>query len=616
MKSKRSFAAAFMAAILFLSCASLMFISGTKPEPQQKEIERGTGYVDRSVRYYKKSLEENNSITCRFYDDMPDVPYVEIRDFYSSFYNGKMSLLDPVKNGLFSFSEENSRSGATIDLEKDVLFSENLSLFCNNPKFSVRNSSGITVIATSPFLKLLTAESDFNGKETTIDFSRWGIDIRSDGEKLFMPLATLSDMFAVPEGLVPCPDGQIVIYNGEKIYYGDSAAFTDTDFARDSDPSILPILTEERSRDLADFTYRELCFNVDNFYGFPLNDNAFSDKIKSDGLDAALDAFYPEIKKAILSQNSSDYIAGLDILFSDCLCDCGHTQFPGGDVLTSTVGKGLYFSAISAKKDQLRPKELPNVSKSSENRAARKKCSEQRNSFFSSPVYNTYGDTAVFTFSSFYVNYDAWQDYYHGRGAFPDEADVVSSLYKYLKIADEDPAVKNFILDMTSNGGGDLEAVNAIFTMLSDGTVRCSDSITGQVLSYRYLMDRNFDRNFDETDSKPLFSDLHFAVLTSRGSFSAANALTAYCKDNGIMVIGEKTGGGACGISFKSTADGLEYMMSSYLVLADRNTDNGIEPDVVLPVNNTDGEKDYSEFYNIERLSMEMNSYYSGANSQ
>ena len=124
------------------------------------------------------------------------------------------------------------------------------------------------------------------------------------------------------------------------------------------------------------------------------------------------------------------------------------------------------------------------------------------------------------------------------------------------------------------------------------------------------------DRNFDETDSKPLFSDLHFAVLTSRGSFSAANALTAYCKDNGIMVIGEKTGGGACGISFKSTADGLEYMMSSYLVLADRNTDNGIEPDVVLPVNNTDGEKDYSEFYNIERLSMEMNSYYSGANSQ
>ena len=105
--------------------------------------------------------------------------------------------------------------------------------------------------------------------------------------------------------------------------------------------------------------------------------------------------------------------------------------------------------------------------------------------------------------------------------------------------------------------------------------------------------------------------------------------------------MGEKSRGGSCAVQRMATADGyLFWISSARFRMTDKNgsnIDGGIEPDVDLVVKNEDGSNktlkmevesaqlfgvgpqtetttiemnDYSEFYNIDRLSEEMNAFY------
>ena len=134
---------------------------------------------------------------------------------------------------------------------------------------------------------------------------------------------------------------------------------------------------------------------------------------------------------------------------------------------------------------------------------------------------------------------------------------------------------------------------------------------------------------------------LRYGVLISKESFSGGNLLPFIMKDNGVLVMGEKSRGGSCAVQRLMTADGLIcWISSSRFRMTDKagsNIDGGVEPDVDLLEKNEDGSNktvkaeidsvqmfsvgpdsdtttiemsDYSEFYNIDRLSEEMNAFY------
>jgi len=86
--------------------------------------------------------------------------------------------------------------------------------------------------------------------------------------------------------------------------------------------------------------------------------------------------------------------------------------------------------------------------------------------------------------------------------------------------------------------------------------------------------------------------------------------LPVYAKDEGIMIIGEKSGGGICGLMIGSTADGLFGTYSSYSAGATKSgkdLEAGAEPDKVLIDSTT---TDYSVLYDIDTLSKAMNDFY------
>ena len=134
------------------------------------------------------------------------------------------------------------------------------------------------------------------------------------------------------------------------------------------------------------------------------------------------------------------------------------------------------------------------------------------------------------------------------------------------------------------------------------------ESVTAQ-----YLVDKNLDKSFDEKD-KALKLDLNFAIITSNYSFSCANLMPALAKDAGIMLVGEKSGGGTCATNRYVTPDGLVYALSigQKFVNKDGDTiDNGIQPDYDIVKINDDGTKDYSEVYNFSKLSSLFSDFYS-----
>ena len=166
-----------------------------------------------------------------------------------------------------------------------------------------------------------------------------------------------------------------------------------------------------------------------------------------------------------------------------------------------------------------------------------------------------------------------------------------------LEKANNDPEVKNFVIDISTNGGGSVDIDMMITSLLANSSVLYSENtMTRQRAKTTYVVDRNFDGKFDERDRDVRY-DLNVGVLTSGFSFSCGNLLPAQMKDLGLLVIGERSGGGSCAIQQMVTADGFDYRISSFRArLADKNWDNidgGIEPNITI---------EHSKFYDIEYL--------------
>lgn len=88
-------------------------------------------------------------------------------------------------------------------------------------------------------------------------------------------------------------------------------------------------------------------------------------------------------------------------------------------------------------------------------------------------------------------------------------------------------------------------------------------------------------------------------VLSSKVAFSCAHQFPTLMKDYGFPIMGEQSGGGTCCIQVMQTADGQNFMISTY---RDRstdknfaNTDTGITP--------TEGYAfGYDHFYDLDFL--------------
>ena len=101
---------------------------------------------------------------------------------------------------------------------------------------------------------------------------------------------------------------------------------------------------------------------------------------------------------------------------------------------------------------------------------------------------------------------------------------------------------------------------------------------------------------------------MNIGVLCSKVAFSCGHQFPTLMKDYGFPIMGEQSGGGTCCIQVMQTADGQNFIISTY---RDRstdkvfaNTDAGITPNEGYAFG-------YDHFYDLDFLTTKLNGFYS-----
>ena len=602
--------AAMMVAV---ACSPKMYTSKAVADEQPD----GGNYTERVVPVVTK-IAPDGEVTLRFYEDMPNVAYISAADFQSIVLPG--SVMNVTHTGAGEYTLANADATATVNVNSDVFVSDGFEAFTNQMGLLQPGMANVYYDGM-PFVRYKSVAYFPAKATTTLDFGAYGIDIRSDGKgTVYFPFATLADMYT---DLFYHHAG----FNGEKVVA--NLSLNEVSLAEIDPDYNQPLLVRTtRPADLVDFNYKELCFAMDHFYGYP-GRIRYNDQLKAKGLDKVLEEDVEngaDIKKLLLSEKLSDYIVGmlgLTGLYFDghtAMDLTGNAMKPGDTekyadlyneyrtaVMSNQGVVAMVMGAMGSMMGMMADQQAVSV--------LRPKAYGEGVTYFKK------GDTAVCVFDSFNSrNEKAWKDYYSGQGPKPTventEKDDMVIFLDALDKANADPEVKNLIIDISKNGGGSADIVMAMTALIMGKSYISQDnSLTGQRAIVEYEVDRNFNRVFDAAD-EDVHYDLNFAVLTSGMSFSCGNLFPSILKDNGIPVMGATSGGGACAIQAMCTADGFCFQISSFRArlntLEGENIDAGVTPDIPIANDGTvevpaDGEntatvKDFTKYFDIDYL--------------
>ena len=143
--------------------------------------------------------------------------------------------------------------------------------------------------------------------------------------------------------------------------------------------------------------------------------------------------------------------------------------------------------------------------------------------------------------------------------------DGFSQAFKILDIINaKDKIVKNVVIDLTTNGGGEIATMPYLSAFFSDDpTFAVKDVHTGVTSEYHYKVDLNGDGRFGE-DGDTYKGKFNFYILTSSFSFSCANCLPGMAKNAGVKIIGETSGGGTSPVGVYFDALGTYFNLSNH----------------------------------------------------
>ena len=565
-------------------------------------------YVDRMVSVVDPQNKPQGVVTLRFYDDMPSVAYVSISNFQSMIYPG--TTVQVVKTAEGQYELTSPCGTATVDTEKDTFESDHYDDFTNMMGM-VQPGMTNDIYDALPIIRWKNREIVPQSVHVKLDYGKYGIDLRDDDTNVYFPFATIADLYV--DGYLHEAD-----FNGELVMVAPNGAYSL--LAGYPEFLITPILKETRTADMTDFAYRNLCFTLTNLFGYPGRTLLENNGLKEMGLDQALLDYGQAgvmTRELLMSTDMYNFISGTATL-SFLLDDGGHTytdvtkvsDLSGNPEFCSKLG-----GILETKKAEF-DSYCPEYQAYKDTRKARSEMAsalneKRKEKFGDSVYYYKEGETAYCVFNSFLCDDSGWRKYYKGESPKPTLKDYPHDdlliLLDALEKAENDPEVKNFVLDIATNGGGSTDIVLFITSLLCNKSDICyENTLTGQSIKSTFEVDRNLDGKFDEKDAEVSF-DLNFALLISGYSFSCGNILPALLKDYGIPILGQRSGGGSCAVLYNPSADGFGYRYSTHrhrmANTSNENIDSGIEPTYLLET--------VDDFYDIPKVTELIKNYYS-----
>ena len=563
-------------------------------EPEEQSVIETEDYVQKSVNVYRRKEVVDKKVPIRFYKVQINIPYISVSEYFYEFFNTRLtkSVID------HKYTYTNSFEGTlTFDVKNSTFSSIGLSSFSNHPDF-IENNSKL-------FIKYLKRDEG-TSIEKSVSLSKYDIAIYED-EDVYAPLSFLSSLAG---GLA----GYNVSYNGKDIYVLDFAG----QLGLETDPKYFGKEyfnenSEPRPNDIINYTYNELCFVFDNLRGYTKQLYMGDDNLLGLCLDGVLSRDYPKTKEYLLSRNKDNYFEGLNALFN-ALNDGGHTTL-------AYAGDSFGSAAVKLSEQEFENINSDVSSLSTAKTATKASFYGAKSSFasISEKKYYHYDDdakTSYIGFDQFNVDYQGWDDYYNGLKDAPVSSDTYAYVRSKMIQAKKDGA-KNLVLDLTTNGGGSSYALEGILGLFNNaqGYIRIKDTFNDYIETEYHSIDLNLDGKFDDLDKEYASSfNFNVGVLTSNYAFSCGNLLPFNMKELGYKIIGEKTGGGSCAVSYETIQDGIVYVHSSYLCLVDKNGENidgGVEVD--FPIERTQISSylyDCSNFFNFSVVGSYLDSAY------
>ena len=163
-------------------------------------------------------------------------------------------------------------------------------------------------------------------------------------------------------------------------------------------------------------------------------------------------------------------------------------------------------------------------------------------------------------------------------------------LYAYRQITRENSPIKNVVVDLSNNGGGDSTAAMFVISfLLGRCDIALRDTFTGAQTIMAYQADVNLDGKYGDKKDSMVGLGINVYCLTSPCSFSCGNLVPAACRmSRSVTLVGQTSGGGSCVVLPGNSASGTLFQISGTKQLATvkngsfYNIDEGIQPDIVL----------------------------------
>ena len=579
---------------VFTAAAAAVFAVSVLPFAAFADDEPAA-FEKKAVTTYLYSMEKSEQLECLFSSSLPDVPYIDFEAYADRIYTEDFKTtangdVYTIKGNDMTFVADTAKDTLTLE-DFDRNFGENIVIVeeASVPDYA-RNTDD-----------MIKGET----KTAVLDLSKYGIDLVGEGGKLYLPLTTLSDLFS--------PTYLAAEYVGGNLYFLKTLMDSqDEDGYFDRTPIFQQT---ERSQAMADYTYNELCFLMDNIYGKPSR-CVLSKSIAEKGFDKTLDTYSDKTRKAkkyLLSTSRAEFYMGVFIL-SDMMEDGGHTILLAGFGI-DRFGENADFSDTPLMKAfgdvmdddpdvvEVMEKLIMSPDAAETVKTARKaklkgaKLIKQWKD--DKAAFYVKGETAFFSFDQF-------------------EDGIVKDFKWSLDYAAQ-KGLKNFVIDLSANGGGASGVAHYINTIIANKKNKTNvysslmrSSMTGNIFEEDYMLDLNLDGKFDDAD-KNFCYDFNFAVLTTQASYSCGNIVPCIAQQDGILVLGETSGGGCCMLAKNYFADSENFTVSNMAIFLRKDltdVDSGAKVVYDLTKKAADGSTDYSGLYDFDKLEECINEFY------
>lgn len=579
--------------------------SGAKPDDKIKLTSK-----EMTTYHYTNSESIKTEVFYRN-DILLNTPYISLKTYYNLLTKHDLTIVKGEKH-IYTVTSANGEV-ATIDTENDTLTCADYQNFISSTIYRQDNVSNV-YFDGAPFLRVKNVTATEAAKPKTINFKKYNINLIGKDDDILLPVATASNMFMGPTMITCfCTNDSIYFIDPNDPHWETGSLMYDSRYY-----SGLRKTFKEgtRTKEEALFSYGELCFLIDTYYGLPGREYLHEELKQYRDLDKALQERNEVTRQAreyLMSTDYSEYLAGIKMLAA-FISDAGHS--------VADIGTSYYLNSDSSLNSKV-AKALNEINfQESKYEAPRNINSSYMYGLYDarqsgpSVAANSYvlkGDTLFYRMDQFDFDIYDWNNFYKNPLTNQMPKDAVGNFKRMLEKYKDNSSVKNVVVDISLNPGGYGDIVCAFMGLMNGNTYQHSyDTVNERQITVNYEFDKNFDGKFDEHDAEVHYN-FNFAVLCSGYSFSCGNLLPAQAKESGIALLGDKSGGGSCAVIDASSAEGLYVRLSCQdhlMGLDGTDYEFGVPVDYSL-VTETAGHYDFTNFYNIPYMSLKINQFYS-----